>query len=161
MRQVSIYIFLHMLGVGNMILQDLMLKISCQHEEVLTLLISCNQATSSPIKPQEMHISSCYLLRLDRLHIQHKPLIKINKTVRGWEKGIVVISASCPRHWAKLHMKGLWQRWDLGALLLTPSLMPSMSIWSFPLKRVIWHNSLASFWLVIPPLFFLSLSRSS
>lgn len=56
MRQVCKYICPQIIGVGNKMLWDLMLKTCCQQEEVLTPLIPCNQATSCPIKPQERHI---------------------------------------------------------------------------------------------------------
>lgn len=41
------------IGVGNVTLGDLRIKICCWQEEVLSSLIPCNEATFCPIKPQE------------------------------------------------------------------------------------------------------------
>lgn len=51
-------------------------------------------------------------------------------------------------------MNCLCQNWDVGAVLLSASLIPSARVWLYPLKRVLWQLKLAWFWLEILPLFF-------
>lgn len=146
MRQVCKCIRPQIIEVGNVVLWGVMLK-TRQQEQVLIPLIPCNQAMVCLIKPQERHFWSCHLLGLSLLHICHNL-----RQIWGQEKGIVIISPmkgdnepktrATTKWFERCHTKGFCQHRDLGAILLSPSLMPSTRVWLSPLKHVIWQLSL-------------------